>query len=108
MGRVTARDVSGRGSTLEQLWKTRLNTLAVPAAIGSFSSPLFAGVRLIVARRRNTLRRCRDDPDYRVLGELWAPSMLLLFGDPRRRLTLPALATAALWGANALYRVDVI
>lgn len=49
-----------------------------------------------------------DPADFRVLGELWALSMLLLFADPRRQLALPALATAALWGADALYRVVVI
>jgi hypothetical protein len=49
-----------------------------------------------------------DPADFRVLGELWALSLLLLFADPRRQLALPALAAAALWGADALYRIVVL
>jgi hypothetical protein len=49
-----------------------------------------------------------DPADFRVLGELWVLTILVLLGDPRRGLRAPALATAAMWGAEALYRVFVL
>ena len=49
-----------------------------------------------------------DPADFRVLGELWVLTMLVLLADARRRLAAPAVAIAALWGAEALYRGFVV
>jgi hypothetical protein len=45
-----------------------------------------------------------DPADFRVLGELWVLTALVLLADPRRRLGALGLSVAALWTADALLR----
>ena len=49
-----------------------------------------------------------DPADFRVLGELWVLTLLVLLADPRRRLAVPAVAVVAVWAAEAGYRAFVV
>jgi hypothetical protein len=49
-----------------------------------------------------------DPADFCTLGELHVTGALVLFGDPRRRLTVPAIALSAGWLTTAAFRVLVV
>jgi hypothetical protein len=49
-----------------------------------------------------------DPADFRTLGELHVTGALVLFGDPRRRLGLPAVALSAGWLLTAAFRALVL
>lgn len=49
-----------------------------------------------------------DPADFRTLGELHVTGALVLLGDPRRRLGIPAVALAAGWLTTAAFRVLVV
>jgi hypothetical protein len=49
-----------------------------------------------------------DPADFRTLAELHVTGALVLLGDPRRRLGLPAVALAAGWFATAAFRAMVV
>jgi hypothetical protein len=49
-----------------------------------------------------------DPADFRTLGELHVTGALVLFGDPRRRLGLTAIALSAGWLMTATFRALVV
>jgi hypothetical protein len=49
-----------------------------------------------------------EPADFRTLGELHVTGALVLLGDPRRRLAVPAIALSAGWLTTAAFRALVV
>jgi hypothetical protein len=49
-----------------------------------------------------------DPADFRTLGELHVTGVPVLLGDPRRRLTVPAVALSAGWLTTAAFHALVV
>jgi hypothetical protein len=86
----------------EMLVYVDVGALPISAGRGNIGAP-FAGLVVCLSDAIYL-----DPADFRALGELWVLSLLVLLGDSRRGLGAPALLTAAVWGAEALYRAFVL
>jgi hypothetical protein len=81
-----------------------LNTAATPMLVAGGHGAI-PGRPMVTALSRDVWV---DPADFRTLGELHVTGTLVLLGDPRRRLAVPAIALSAGWLTTAAFRALIV